>query len=102
MPSRLAAMILRELLREYGITTLTEFAARADLTKSHAWNLWHGRAKLGLNLARKIADNTHIPLSRLIEVTPTPPTPYQGKGGPKRYRQRQGQRKPRGKGKGES
>jgi transcriptional regulator with XRE-family HTH domain len=84
MGSRLAVMILRELLAEYGMTTLTDFAKRAQLTKSHAWNLWHGRATLGLNLAKRIAQQTGIPLARLIEVEPTPPTPYRGKGGPRR------------------
>jgi transcriptional regulator with XRE-family HTH domain len=84
MGPRLTAMILRELLAEYGMTTLTAFAQRAQLTKSHAWNLWHGRATLGLNLAKRIAQQTGIPLARLIEVEPTPPTPYRGKGGPRR------------------
>jgi transcriptional regulator with XRE-family HTH domain len=77
-------MILRELLIHYEMTTLTEFARRAQLTKGHAWNLWHGRARLGLNLAKHIATHTGIPLARLIEVEPTPPTPYRGKGGPRR------------------
>ena len=84
MGHRLAAMLLRKLLAEYGMTTLTAFAQRAQLSMSHAWNLWHGRAGLGLNLAKRIARNTGIPLARLIEVEPTPPTPYRGKGGPRR------------------
>jgi transcriptional regulator with XRE-family HTH domain len=84
MRSRLVTMILRELLAEYGMTTLTAFAQRADLSLSHAWNLWHGRAALGLNLAKRIAQQTGIPLVRLIEVEPTPPTPVRGKGGPRR------------------
>ena len=77
-------IILRELLAEYGITTLTAFAQRAQLSMSHAWNLWHGRAALGLNLAKRIAQETGIPLARLVEVEPTPPTPVRGKGGPRR------------------
>jgi transcriptional regulator with XRE-family HTH domain len=95
MGSRLAAMILRELLAEYGMTTLTAFAQRAQLSTSHAWNLWHGRATLGLNLAKRIAKETGIPLARLIEVEPTPPTPYRGKGGPQR---RSPRARPRSKG----
>jgi transcriptional regulator with XRE-family HTH domain len=84
MGSRVETMILRELLAEYGMTTLTAFAQRAQLSMSHAWNLWHGRAALGLNLAKRIARETGIPLARLIEVEPTPPTPVRGKGGPRR------------------
>jgi hypothetical protein len=79
-------MTLRELLAEYEITTLTAFAQRAQLSKSHAWNLWHGRARLGLNLAKHIAQHAGLPLARLIEVEPTPPTPYRGMGGPRRQR----------------
>jgi len=82
--STLAAMTLRELLAEYEMTTLTAFAQCAQLSKSHAWNLWHGRARLGLNLAKHIAQHAGIPLARLIEVEPTPPTPYRGLGGPRR------------------
>ena len=84
MRSTLATMTLRELLAEYEITTLTAFAQRAQLSKSHAWNLLHGRARLGLNLAKHIAEHAGIPLARLIEVEPTPPTPYRGMGGPRR------------------
>jgi transcriptional regulator with XRE-family HTH domain len=78
-------MMLRELLAEYGMPTLTAFAQRAQLTTSHAWNLWHGRAALGLKLAKRIAQNTGIPLAELIAVEPTPRTPYRGRGGPRRH-----------------
>jgi transcriptional regulator with XRE-family HTH domain len=81
---RRAVMILRELLAEYGITTITEFARRAQMAKSQAWGLWHGHDQLGLKLTRQIAQHTGIPLSRLVEVEPTPPTPNQGKGGGRR------------------
>jgi transcriptional regulator with XRE-family HTH domain len=84
MGSRLGTMILRDLLAEYGMTTLTAFAQRAQLSMSHAWNLWHGRAGLGLNLAKRLAQQTGIPLARLVEIEPTPPTPARGKGGPRR------------------
>jgi transcriptional regulator with XRE-family HTH domain len=84
MDSTLTTMMLRELLAAYGMTTLTAFAQRAQLTKSHAWNLWHGRATLGLNLAKRLAQRTGIPLAELIAVEPTPPTPYRGRGGPRR------------------
>jgi transcriptional regulator with XRE-family HTH domain len=95
MGSRLETMILRALLAEYGITTLSAFAQRAQLSPSHAWNLWHGRAALGLNLAKRIAQQTGIPLARLVEVEPTPPTPVRGLGGP---RHRSPLARPRAKG----
>ena len=77
-------MILRELLAEYGITTLKDFYTRVQISKNQGWNLWHGRAQLGLKLAKHIASHTGIPLSRLVELEPTPPTPNRGKGGGRR------------------
>ena len=84
MPPTFAAMTLRELLAEHGMTTLTAFAEQAQLSKSHAWNLWHGRANLGLRLMRKISQNTKISLEELLALDPTPPTPPRGRGGPRR------------------
>lgn len=77
-------MILRELLAENGVTTLKDFSTRAQISKSQAWNLWHGRAQLGLKLAKQIAERTGIPLAQLVEVEPTPPTPNRGMGGGRR------------------
>jgi hypothetical protein len=77
-------MILRELLAEFGMTSINEFSKRANLSRRHAWNLWHGRARIGLNLSKDIALRTGIPLARLVEVDPTPPTPNRGKGGGRR------------------
>jgi transcriptional regulator with XRE-family HTH domain len=77
-------MILRELLAEYGIRTITEFAQRTQMSKAQAWALWHGRNQLGLKLAKQIAQLTGIPVTRLIELEPTPPTPNRGKGGRRR------------------
>jgi transcriptional regulator with XRE-family HTH domain len=74
-------MILRELLAEFGMTSINEFSKRAHLSRRQAWNLWHGHSRLGLNLAKDIAARTGIPLARLVEVEPTPPTPNRGKGG---------------------
>jgi transcriptional regulator with XRE-family HTH domain len=74
-------MILRELLAQNGMPTIKAFALRAKLSRRHAWNLWHGRAQLGLRLARQIAQHTGIPLAQLVDVEPTPPTPNRGKGG---------------------
>jgi hypothetical protein len=79
-------MILRELLAEYGITTITAFAARAQMSKAQAWALWHGRNRLGLKLARQIAERTGIPLEKLVTLDPTPPTPSRGRGGPRKHR----------------
>jgi transcriptional regulator with XRE-family HTH domain len=82
----LRRMILRELLMAYGIDTIKEFGDRSGLSKSQAWNLWHGHSQLGLNLAKKLATNLNIPLADLTTLEPTPPTPPRGRGGARRYR----------------
>lgn len=83
---RLADMILRECLQAHGVSTIKDFADRAGLSKSQAWNLWHGRARLGLKLAKQISESLEISLIELIELDPTPRTPPRGKGGPRKYR----------------
>jgi transcriptional regulator with XRE-family HTH domain len=86
MPVTLRAMILRELLSAHGIDTIKEFSDRGKLSKSHAWNLWHGRSRLGLNLAKALSGNLGIPLAELTTLDPTPITPPRGRGGPRHYR----------------
>lgn len=68
-------MILRDMLKSYGIQTVSEFARRADLSIQQAWNLWHGYSQVGLRLAKTIAENTEIPLAELVTLEPTPKTP---------------------------
>jgi antitoxin component HigA of HigAB toxin-antitoxin module len=84
MPATFAVMILRDLLISYGIGTITEFASQGELSKSQAWNLWHGRSQLGLNLAKQLSQKLKIPLDELVSVDPTPPTPPRGMGGPRK------------------
>jgi hypothetical protein len=89
-------MILRELLAKYEMTSINEFSKGAKLTRRHAWNLWHGRSKLGLNLAKNIELRTGIPLELLVKVEPTPPTPpkpKRGKRGRRRSSRRKGERR---------
>ena len=85
MLATLGLMILRELLIAHGIGTIKEFGDRSGLSKSQAWNLWHGRSQLGLNLAKKLSAHLNIPLADLTTLEPTPPTPPRGRGGPRRY-----------------
>lgn len=86
MLSTLRRMILRDLLIAHGVATIKDFGDRGKISKSQAWNLWHGHARLGLNLAKKLSVNLGISLSELISVDVTPPTPPRGRGGPRRYR----------------
>lgn len=61
-------MTLQDLLREHGILTIQEFGQKVRLSKQHAWRLWHGKDRLGLRMAHRIAKATGIPLADLIAV----------------------------------
>jgi transcriptional regulator with XRE-family HTH domain len=76
MATRLRRMKLREVLHEHGITTIKDFAHQAELTRQHAWNLWHGQAGVGKSMMKRLHERLGIPLDKLILVEqPTPPKP---------------------------
>jgi transcriptional regulator with XRE-family HTH domain len=75
MSVKIVDMILRDVLNTHGITTVSEFARRADLSIQQAWNLWHGYSQVGLRLAKTIAEHAEIPLAELVSLEPTPKTP---------------------------
>jgi transcriptional regulator with XRE-family HTH domain len=64
----LQAMTLRALLEAHGIATIAEFRRRAGLSKQHAWNLWHGRANVGLQMARRLEERLGIPFIVFLEL----------------------------------
>jgi transcriptional regulator with XRE-family HTH domain len=61
-------MTLRDLLQAQGIPTIAEFRRRIGLSKQHAWNLWHGRANVGLHLARRLEARLDIPYTVFLEL----------------------------------
>src|ERR671923_2183936 len=62
------AMKLRDLLKAHGIPTIAEFRRRTGLSKPHAWNLWHGRANVGLHPARRLEERLGIPYTVFLEL----------------------------------
>ena len=61
-------MTLQDVLQEHGIYTIKDFRMKTGLSKQHAWRLWHGKDRIGLRLANRIAKTANIPLAKLIAV----------------------------------
>jgi len=73
MSITLGRMTLPELLERYRVYTIRELSRRTGLSRQQAWNLWHGRARLGrLNLER-LHTALGIPFEELLEVEPPQP-----------------------------
>jgi transcriptional regulator with XRE-family HTH domain len=73
MSITLGRMTLPELLEQYRVYTIRELSRRTGLSRQQAWNLWHGRARLGrLNLER-LHTALGIPFEELLQVTLPPP-----------------------------
>jgi transcriptional regulator with XRE-family HTH domain len=79
MVRRLAHMILRELLQERGVRTLTELAKRLGIRKQYAWLLWHGSIALSLEMAKRLHEEIGIPLDQLIQVERREPAKKRGR-----------------------
>jgi hypothetical protein len=69
-----ADVILRELLRQHGVTTIEAFWRRLGVTKQYGWLLWHGKIGLSGPMIKRIHDTFEIPLEELVLVErATPP-----------------------------
>jgi len=65
-------MTLQKLLKRHGMTTIKAFAQRAELSRQHAWNLWHAQVGLGTEMLKRLHERLGIPLDELIQVDPVP------------------------------
>jgi transcriptional regulator with XRE-family HTH domain len=63
-----ADVILRELLRQHGVTTIEAFWRRLGVTKQYGWLLWHGKIGLSGPMIKGIHDTFEIPLEELVLV----------------------------------
>jgi transcriptional regulator with XRE-family HTH domain len=89
MTTTVPAMTLRELLNAHGITTIADFRRRAGLSKQHAWNLWHGRANIGLHLAQRLSDRLGLPYVVFLELKRERPPAARPPGRPRTRRERE-------------
>jgi transcriptional regulator with XRE-family HTH domain len=70
MRATVRGMTLQTLLQQHGITTIRDFAQRAELSRQHAWNLWHAQVGLGTEMLKRLHERLGIPLDELIQVDP--------------------------------
>jgi antitoxin component HigA of HigAB toxin-antitoxin module len=76
---RVASMVLREILPDYGVATLTDLARGLGLRKQYAWLLWHGKIALSLELLRRIHETFGVPVEVLMQVTRATPAKRRGR-----------------------
>jgi plasmid maintenance system antidote protein VapI len=60
---------LQALLETKRIYTIKRFAEVTGLSTQHAWQLWHGKAKIGGRTALLIHDATGLSLEALLRLS---------------------------------
>jgi transcriptional regulator with XRE-family HTH domain len=75
MSITLGRMTLPELLERYRVYTIRELSRRTGLSRQQAWNLWHGRARLGRMNLERLHTALGIPFEELLQVAPPLPRP---------------------------
>jgi hypothetical protein len=73
MPTRLSRMTLPELLERYRVYTIRDLARRTGISSQQAWNLWHGKARLGRMNLERLHTALGIPFEELLQVDRPPP-----------------------------
>jgi transcriptional regulator with XRE-family HTH domain len=82
-------MILHEILTQKGIPGPSELGRRLEISKQHAWLLWHGTVLPGPELLRKLRDRLDIPVEQLLELERAEPLKPRGPR-PRRYQPARG------------
>ena len=72
-------MTLKDLLPQYGITSIAELRQRLGLTKQYAWMLWHGKIALSSDMLRRLHGELGLPLEALIQVERATPAKRRGR-----------------------
>ena len=75
----LHGMLLRDLLPQHAIPSLSEFRQRLGLTKQYAWMLWHGKIALSADMMRRLHGELEIPLEALLQVERATPAKRRGR-----------------------
>lgn len=83
-------MLLRELLPQYGLTSIAELRQRLGLTKQYAWMLWHGKIALSADMMRRLHLELRIPLEALIQVERAEPAKRRGRPPKRQSRMKKG------------
>lgn len=65
-------MTIAELFAQHGYQRMCDVAEKVGLSKAHLSNIWYGRDKLGVTLAKRIAEKANIPIADLLYATTMP------------------------------
>jgi transcriptional regulator with XRE-family HTH domain len=87
MSATVRGMTLRDLLQAHGMQSIADFRRRTGLSKQQAWNLWHGRANVGLQMARRLEAQLGIPYTVFLELERERPPAARRPGRPRQPRQ---------------
>jgi hypothetical protein len=68
MRTRFRGMTLQTLLCQHGITTIKELMHRPGLSRQHSWNLWHAKAGVREETAKRLHERLGIPAEALLQV----------------------------------
>ena len=71
-------MILRDILAQKGIPGPSELGRQLEISKQHAWLLWHGKVLPGPELLRKLRDRLEIAVEQLLELERAEPLKPRG------------------------
>jgi transcriptional regulator with XRE-family HTH domain len=74
----LRPMILRDILIAKGVVGPSDLGRRLDISKQHAWLLWHGKNLPSLEMAQRIRERLGIPLDKLAELEREEPLKRRG------------------------
>jgi hypothetical protein len=112
--SVMSPLSLQDLLNDYGITRPIELARAAQIARSDAWAIWHGRRRLGAIVALRLRDTRGVPVEPLLRAEAKPlatprgrprlhpvvPPSGRGRGRPRLHPQPVPSGRPRGRPKG--
>jgi transcriptional regulator with XRE-family HTH domain len=74
----LSSMILRDILLAKGVTGPSDLGRRLDISKQHAWLLWHGKNLPSLAMAQRISAHFDIPFDQLAGLERKEPMKRRG------------------------
>ena len=74
MRATVRSMTLQTLLRQHGITAITELQHRTGSSRQQSWNLWHAQVGVGEATGKGLHEQPGIPAEQLLQVDPAPAT----------------------------
>ena len=74
MRATVRSMTPQILLRQHGISAVTELRHRTGSSRQQSWNLWHAQMGVGKAAAKRLHEQPGLPPEQLLQVDPVPAT----------------------------